>query len=372
VLPLARIKKIMKIEEFILTELEKDRQQKVLMTGEETAIDGRENSRGGRQVAVTSNETNIKFMISSEAPLVMTKACELLVQEISLRAWRHTEANRRRTLQRADVHAAVCESETFDFLIDIVPRIPTSSNINQTALPTFPPAIPPMSVASPHQMHTPSAAHPSTTTTDTVPPIDAGGITVPLNMIVVPTQEPAGMLTCNPTYMLMTSPMMPFQTHQYPNLLIDPTQQLQEPVTQLVQQLVPHQTAHFPNTTEVQEVQHSPLHLVQPKIPPDQMNIQQAAHTSQQIQEQVLIASLVQPPHNNERTHSISSTFIQDQLHLLQQQYKSIDGTVCRNVIDATQDVVVDPYFQRPNETNDNIDVPTDTPGDSALQYFVQ
>ena len=66
-----------------------------------------------------------KFMISGEAPLLMGKASELLIQEIALRAWRHTERNRRRTLQRQDVAAAVGESEEFDFLIDIVPRIPT-------------------------------------------------------------------------------------------------------------------------------------------------------------------------------------------------------------------------------------------------------
>ena len=44
----------------------------------------------------------------------------------SFRAWRHTERNRRRTLQRQDLHAAVGESEVYDFLIDIVPRVTTA------------------------------------------------------------------------------------------------------------------------------------------------------------------------------------------------------------------------------------------------------
>lgn len=63
-----------------------------------------------------------KFMISQEAPVLITKACELMIKELTIRAWRHTERSRRRTLQRADIHAAVGEDESFDFLIDIVPR----------------------------------------------------------------------------------------------------------------------------------------------------------------------------------------------------------------------------------------------------------
>lgn len=70
-----------------------------------------------------------KFMIAADAPLVMTKACELMIKELSIRAWRHTDNNRRKTLQRADVHAAVGESEIFDFLIDLVPRVTPSDSM---------------------------------------------------------------------------------------------------------------------------------------------------------------------------------------------------------------------------------------------------
>jgi histone H3/H4 len=105
-LPLARIKKIMKSEEFTLQELERERLQQ---------------QHPGEEVEIDKQKT--KFMISQEAPMLMTKACELLVKELTVRAWQHTERNRRRTLQRADLHAAVGESEVFDFLIDIVPRV---------------------------------------------------------------------------------------------------------------------------------------------------------------------------------------------------------------------------------------------------------
>lgn len=99
----------MKSEEFILQELEKEKLQKAIEEGQ-----------GGE-----AEKSSVKFMISGEAPVLMSKACELLIKDLSFRAWRHTERNRRRTLQRTDLHAAVGESEVYDFLIDIVPRVTT-------------------------------------------------------------------------------------------------------------------------------------------------------------------------------------------------------------------------------------------------------
>lgn len=79
VLPLARIKKIMKLDE------------------------------------------DVK-MISAEAPLLFAKAAEIFIHELTLRAWIHTENNKRRTLQRNDIAMAITKFDQFDFLIDIVPR----------------------------------------------------------------------------------------------------------------------------------------------------------------------------------------------------------------------------------------------------------
>lgn len=61
-------------------------------------------------------------MISAEAPVLFAKACEMFILELSLRAWIHTEENKRRTLQRSDIAMAVTKTDVFDFLIDIVPR----------------------------------------------------------------------------------------------------------------------------------------------------------------------------------------------------------------------------------------------------------
>jgi Histone-like transcription factor (CBF/NF-Y) and archaeal histone len=132
----------MKSEEIILQELERERQTRDRVEG--TPDD--------------PERANIKFMISGEAPVLMSKACELLIKDLSFRAWQHTERNRRRTLQRQDLHAAVGESEVYDFLIDIVPRVQTA----QAPAPQA--AVPPTmtTMSAPDNMSMMQLAMPST------------------------------------------------------------------------------------------------------------------------------------------------------------------------------------------------------------------
>ncbi|KAL6939993.1 hypothetical protein ACO0QE_003871 [Hanseniaspora vineae] len=78
-LPLARIKKVMKIDE------------------------------------------NVK-MISAETPILFAQTCEIFITELTLRAWTIADENKRRTLQKQDVVEALQKSDMYDFLIDIVPR----------------------------------------------------------------------------------------------------------------------------------------------------------------------------------------------------------------------------------------------------------
>lgn len=167
-LPLAKIKKIMKSEDVILQELERDRLEKL------AAEEG--------QTATHPNEKSTKFMISGEAPVLMSKACELMIKDLSFRAWRHTERNRRRTLQKQDLHAAVGESEVYDFLIDIVPRVttttpkiqhahtphlPASASVQGNAI--LPPTIPVgMQVAAGMSVGIPAALSQQTTQSGTV------------------------------------------------------------------------------------------------------------------------------------------------------------------------------------------------------------
>ncbi|EGG14778.1 putative histone-like transcription factor [Cavenderia fasciculata] len=72
-----------------------------------------------KKIMKSDDEVN---KISAEVPFLFSKACELFILEITLRSWVHTEMNKRRTLQRTDISNALSRSDTFDFLIDIVPR----------------------------------------------------------------------------------------------------------------------------------------------------------------------------------------------------------------------------------------------------------
>jgi hypothetical protein len=130
---LARIKKIMKSDEVVYADMERDNNAGITSDGP---------------------SMNPRFMIAGEAPILLGKACEMLVKELTTRAWKHTERNRRRTLQKQDVYAAVGESEVYDFLIDIVPRVPSI----QAAKGAFAPSAPAAQPESTQQIHRTTAA----------------------------------------------------------------------------------------------------------------------------------------------------------------------------------------------------------------------
>jgi hypothetical protein len=50
-------------------------------------------------------------------PCCWLQACEMFILELTLRSWMHAEDNKRRTLQRSDVAAAVNATEILDFLV---------------------------------------------------------------------------------------------------------------------------------------------------------------------------------------------------------------------------------------------------------------
>merc|ERR1719266_206560 len=50
-------------------------------------------------------------MISAEAPVLFGKACEMFIHELTMRAWIHTEDNKRRTLQRNDIAMAITKDD---------------------------------------------------------------------------------------------------------------------------------------------------------------------------------------------------------------------------------------------------------------------
>jgi nuclear transcription factor Y gamma len=59
-------------------------------------------------------------MISSDAPALFAKACELFLIEITHRAWIHADGKRRKTLQKEDIKSCISRTEIFDFLLDLV------------------------------------------------------------------------------------------------------------------------------------------------------------------------------------------------------------------------------------------------------------
>lgn len=85
-------------------------------------------------------------MISAEAPILFAKGCDIFITELTMRAWIHAEDNKRRTLQRSDIAAALAKSDMFDFLIDIVPREDSQGHAKRSGQGT---TAPPPAAAAP-------------------------------------------------------------------------------------------------------------------------------------------------------------------------------------------------------------------------------
>ena len=75
------------------------------------------------------NSTNIRTffirflqMISAEAPILFAKACEMFIAEMTIKGYYNAEKLERKTLQRKDIATAIARTETYDFLIDTIPK----------------------------------------------------------------------------------------------------------------------------------------------------------------------------------------------------------------------------------------------------------
>ncbi|KAI5191615.1 nuclear transcription factor Y, gamma [Nematocida minor] len=60
--------------------------------------------------------------VASEVPLLFSRITEIFIEELTLRAWQYTEKGKRRILQRSDICSAAKSSDIFDFLIYLMPR----------------------------------------------------------------------------------------------------------------------------------------------------------------------------------------------------------------------------------------------------------
>lgn len=61
-------------------------------------------------------------MISAEAPILFAKACEMFITEMTIKGYYNAEKHDRKTLQRKDIAMAIARTETYDFLIDTIPK----------------------------------------------------------------------------------------------------------------------------------------------------------------------------------------------------------------------------------------------------------
>ncbi|WVY93051.1 hypothetical protein V8G54_032139 [Vigna mungo] len=117
-------------------------------------------------------------MVSSEATMLLGKACELFIMELTMRSWAHVEDDKRKIIKKTDVASAISMNDMFDFLVDVVPRddtVPVMAGQqvlpppNQNApypymsLPPPPPPPPPYAAptTAPGNASSSSAANPS-------------------------------------------------------------------------------------------------------------------------------------------------------------------------------------------------------------------
>ncbi|GFS37163.1 nuclear factor Y, subunit C2 [Actinidia rufa] len=59
-------------------------------------------------------------MISGEAPIVFSKACELFIEQLTKRSWAVALQAKRRTLHKDDIASAIIATDLFDFLLNLV------------------------------------------------------------------------------------------------------------------------------------------------------------------------------------------------------------------------------------------------------------
>lgn len=65
-------------------------------------------------------EENVK-MVASEVPVLFSLVAEVFIEELTLRAWMSTEDGKRKILQAGDISFAAKTSPMYDFLVHIVP-----------------------------------------------------------------------------------------------------------------------------------------------------------------------------------------------------------------------------------------------------------
>ncbi|CAO4368034.1 unnamed protein product [Caenorhabditis nigoni] len=73
--------------------------------------------------------------IASDAPIFMAQAAEFFIEEMTAMGWQYVSEARRRILQKSDVATAVKKNEQFDFLLDFLPQAPAIKPLSRNQPP---------------------------------------------------------------------------------------------------------------------------------------------------------------------------------------------------------------------------------------------
>ena len=103
--------------------------RRIAEDSEENCSDSRNNQNGG-------DGKRCLFMIANEVPFVMAMAVDMFIKDITTRAWIHTDSNRRKTIHKSDIIHATSDTEMYDFLIDVIPRLTDVNNNNTNSTTT--------------------------------------------------------------------------------------------------------------------------------------------------------------------------------------------------------------------------------------------
>ncbi|XP_068305109.1 nuclear transcription factor Y subunit C-3-like [Pyrus communis] len=96
------------------------RYSRLMMCGGITGRSGPHSLPLARIKKIMKNSGEDVKMISGEAPIVFSKACELFIEELTRRSWMTTQQGKRRTLHKEDIESAVVGTDIFDFLVSLV------------------------------------------------------------------------------------------------------------------------------------------------------------------------------------------------------------------------------------------------------------
>ncbi|KAH3697728.1 hypothetical protein DPMN_085238 [Dreissena polymorpha] len=226
-------------------------------------------------------------MISAEAPVLFSKACEIFISEISMRAWVHTEDNKRRTLQRNDIAMAISKFDQFDFLIDIVPRedIKPSKRQDEPRSGVLPEQIQYyLQMAAQQQQQAQQQSQQQQTTIVTQPSVQTSQIAQSMaQAISTPHLQLAGGQILQQPYQVVQQAQASIPSNQSQVITIQPPQ-MQQQQQQQVQQVQVQQPQVFQQVVNPNgQVENVPIQLTPEQLKMIQMQLQGSAAHSQQI-----------------------------------------------------------------------------------------